>query len=265
MRQGVDPQMVWAVWYRNAAVYRHTWLKNILPNFFEPLLYLVGMGLGLGAYLQGGQEGAAGYIAFIAPGLMAASAMNGATFEVTYNMFIKMHFAGLFEAYRTTPATIEDIVAGELMWAITRAMFYGVAFLVILGGLTLFAGYPILTSPWALLLPLEIALVGLVFALIGTVFTALIRTIDLYSYYYTLFITPLFLFSGIFFPTDRFPYGDEIAWCTPLYHAVRLARGLAQGPLESAHLVSFVWMVAFAGALYALAPRLMRRNIIGPL
>ena len=104
--------MAVAVWRRNAAVYRHTWIKNILPNFFEPLLYLVGMGVGLGAYLQGELDGTS-YITFIAPGLMAAAAMNGATFETTYNMFVKLHFGRLYDAFLCTPATLEDIAFGS--------------------------------------------------------------------------------------------------------------------------------------------------------
>lgn len=255
----VDLTMAIAVWRRNAAVYRRTWLLNIFPNFFEPVLYLVGMGLGLGAYLEGGMAGAA-YIAFIGPGLMASAAMNGATFETTYNMFIKMHFQRLYDAFLSTPATLTDIALGELLWAMTRASFYGGGFLVVLVAMTLL-GYPVLTSPWALLLPLVILLTGALFALIGEAFTALVRSIDLYSYYYTLFITPLFLFSGIFFPVDRFPYGEAIAWMTPLYHAVRLSRGLAQGPLGVEHLVSAAWMVVACLGLMAVVPRLLRRQL----
>ena len=257
---GVDFRMATAIWQRNLALYRRTWLMNILPNFFEPVLYLVGMGIGLGAYMSGELEGSA-YLAFIAPGLMAAAAMNGATFETTYNVFIKLHFQRLYDAYLGTPAMIQDIVAGELMWAVTRASIYGFGFLVVLGALTLW-GYPILTSPLAVLLPLLVALTGLLFALIGAVFTALIKTIDLYSYFFTLFLTPLFLFSGIFFPTDRFPYGDTVAWFTPLYHAVRVARGLAQGPLELEHAVSVGWIVVASAVLMLIVPRLMRRRLV---
>lgn len=257
---GVDFRMAHAIWQRNLALYKRTWLMNILPNFFEPVLYLVGMGIGLGAYMSGDLEGPS-YLAFIAPGLMAAAAMNGATFETTYNVFIKLHFQRLYDAYLGTPAMIQDIVAGELMWAVTRATIYGLGFLIVLGALTLF-GYPILTSPFALLLPLLIALTGLMFALIGAVFTSIIKTIDLYSYFYTLFLTPLFLFSGIFFPTDRFPYGDTVAWFTPLYHAVRVSRGLAQGPLTVDHAVSTTWIVAVSIVLMLIVPRLMRSRLV---
>ena len=87
----IDLRLAGAVWMRNLTVYRHTWWTNILPNFFEPLLYLIGMGIGLGFYV-GEEMGGESYLVFIAPGLMAAAAMNGATFETTYNMFVKLFY-----------------------------------------------------------------------------------------------------------------------------------------------------------------------------
>ena len=258
----IDPRMVAAVWLRNLTVYRHSWHVTILPNFFEPLLYLLGMGLGVGGYVAkgGGVEGQE-YLSFIGPGLMAAAAMNGASFEVTYNMFVKMNFGRIYDAFLATPATVEDLVVGELLWAVTRALLYGVCFLVVLGGFTL-AGYPILTSPAALLLPVAIALTGAFFAVLGAAFTARVRAIEMYSYYFTLFVTPLFLFSGIFYPVNRFPHGEAIAWWTPLYHAVRLARGLAQGPLGWEHAVDVAWLLVVGAALLALVLRTMRRRVI---
>jgi lipooligosaccharide transport system permease protein len=200
------------------------------------------------------------YLAFIAPGLTAAAAMNGASFETTYNMFVRMTYARLYDAYLSTPAQVEDVAMGEALWAMTRGLIYGVVFLIVTAVMTLF-GYPILVSPAALLVPAALLLVGATFALIGQVFTALIRQIDLYSYYYTLWLTPLFLFSGIFYPVDRFPAGEAIAWWTPLYHAVRLCRGLVQGPLTLEHLVSAVWMLVVCFLLWLVVPGLLRRRL----
>jgi lipooligosaccharide transport system permease protein len=256
---GIDFRLAWAVFRRNATEYSHSWATSILPNFFEPVLYLVGMGLGLGFYLSRGMEGQS-YLAFIAPGLTAAAAMNGASFETTYNMFVRMTYARLYDAYLSTPAQIEDVAMGEAMWAMTRALIYGVVFLIVTAVMTVF-GHPIITSPGVLLMPLALVLIGATFALIGQVFTALIRQIDLYSYYFTLWLTPLFLFSGIFYPVDRFPAGEAIAWWTPLYHAVRLCRGLSQGPLGLEHLVSAVWMLAVCAALWLVVPRLLRARL----
>ncbi|RME73601.1 MAG: ABC transporter permease [Planctomycetota bacterium] len=260
MRAGFDPAIVWAVWMRNFTVYRRTWVMNILPNFFEPLLYLVGLGLGLGAYLEGPLHGPA-YVAFIGPGLMAAAAMNGASFETTYNMFVRMTFSRLYEAYLGTPALVQDVVLGELLWATTRALAYGCAFLLVLLGFDL-AGYRVVTSWWALALPPVLALIGACFALIGQCFTSLIRVIDLYAYYYTLFLTPLFLFSGIFFHVSRFPFGEQIAWCTPLYHSVRLCRGLSQGAVGLEQLVSALWLLGVSAVLFAIVPRRLRERLV---
>lgn len=252
-----DPVCVRAVWMRNFVTYRRTWVANILPNFFEPLLFLAGMGLGVGEIVAGGPDA---YLAFIGPGLLAAAAMNGASFETTYNFFVKIHFGKLYDAFLATPAEVEDIVLGELLWAVTRALLYGLGFLVVLLGLTLL-GKPILTSPLALLLPLLTALTGLVFALLGMAFTARIESIDLYSYYFTLFISPLFLFSGIFYPVENLPAGALVANLSPLFHAVRLARGLSCGALGLEHVASFAALAALALALLWHVPGAVRKRL----
>ena len=248
-----------AVWWRNVTVYRHTWVLNLLPNFFEPLLYLVAMGIGIGPYMARAVEHGS-YLAFLAPGLLAVSAMYGASFETTYNMFVKMNFARLYEAYLCTPVEVEDIALGECMWAVTRAMLYGLAFLAVMLLLRLL-GEPTVTSGWAVLLPLVVMLTGLLFALLGQLFTSLVRQIDLYAYYWTLFITPLFLFSGVFFQADRFPYGETIAAATPLWHCVRLCRGLAHGAPGLPELLSLLYVLGACAILAILMPRQLRRRL----
>lgn len=255
----VDLRLAGGVWMRNLTIYRRTWVMNILPNFFEPVLYLLGMGVGLGAYVTGNFDGDS-YIAFIGPGLMAAAAMNGATFETTYNMFVKMHYARLYDAYLSTPVTVFDLVVGELLWALSRGLIYGLGFAVVLLGFHL-SGTPMFHSWYALLIPLVLALTGMVFGLIGQLFTATVPVIDLYAYYYTLWLTPLFLFSGVFFPVDRFPHGAEVAWCTPLFHAVRLMRELCHDGLTATAGVSALWLVALALVLLWLVPRRFEKRL----
>ncbi|MFT6398128.1 MAG: lipooligosaccharide transport system permease protein [Bradymonadia bacterium] len=256
----IDVAMAMAVWRRNLTLYRRTWVMNILPNFFEPLLYLVGMGVGLGAYL-GEEVGGMSYLAFIAPGLMAAAAMNGAVFETTYNVFIKMNYQRIYDAYLGTPAQIQDIMFGELLWATTRAAIYGCAFLVVVAALSFGAGMNMITSWWALLIPVAVLGTGMLFAAIGAAFTSMIKVIDLFSYFYTLFLTPLFLFSGIFFPVSRFAYGEQIAFFTPLYHAVRVIRSLAHGTVDASTGISVVWILAVTMLLYAIIPGRMRKTL----
>ncbi|PIE21892.1 MAG: ABC transporter permease [Planctomycetota bacterium] len=258
----VDLRMAFAVWMRNVTMYRRTWKLGLLPNFFEPVLYLVGMGIGLGYYIQRGDDGSlgeAGYLALIGPGLMASSAMNGASFEASWNMFVKMTFGRIYAGYLTTPCEIEDVQLGELLWGVTRALIYGMGFLSVVLVLTLL-GYPIVTS-WAVLLtPFAMVLTGLAFGLIGQLFTSYIQLIDLYSWYWTLFLTPLFLFSGIFFPVDRFAGMEEIAWCTPLFHCVRMMRALCQGPFGMEFWTSVVWLLVFCALLQRLVPSRLRKR-----
>lgn len=249
-----------AVWRRNFTAYKRTWLLNILPNFFEPVLFLVGMGIGLGFYVGRGMRGQ-DYLAFIAPGLMASAAMNGASFESSWNMYIKMNFSRLYDAFLATPARMQDIAFGELMWATTRALIYGGGFLVVLIGFNL-AGRPIITSWGVLLVVPALALIGAMFALMGQWYTTLIKTIDLYSYYWTLFLTPMFLFSGIFFPVTDIPYGGTIAWFTPLFHGVELTRALTAGPLRWENLGNTAYMIAVVAVLMFAVPRRMSLRMV---
>ena len=245
----------WHLWQRDASIYKRTYKLNIVPNFFEPFLYLLAMGLGLGAYLA--RIKGYRYIDFIAPGLAATAAMYGASFEVTYNCFVKMQFAKVYDAVMSTPLTIEDIGLGELLWATTRALIYGSAFLVIA------AIFGTVHSWWAVLAPFAIALVGLMFAVIGLSFTAIIPIIDFYSYYWTMFLTPMFLFSGIFFPLDRLPRAvQDVAWFVPLHQAVEMMRALMlTGDIAAAGRAA-LWIVVVTAGLFVVPMNLLRRRLV---
>ncbi len=251
----ISPPHALAVWQRNAAMYRRTWMLNILPNFFEPVLYLAAMGIGVGNYIS--QMGGMSYIAFIAPGLVCVAAMNGASFEVTYNIFVRMTFEKAYDAMLTTPIEPQDILAGEVLWAITRASIYGGSFFIVI---TLFGLAPL---PWALAAVPVIPLTGLLFAAIGMAFTLRLTSIDLFSYYFTLFLTPLFLFSDIFFPLKERLSGMWlwVAEVLPLLHPVRIARMAFRGEVG----VVMVWDVAYllivSALLLAWAGKTVRRRL----
>src|SRR6056297_652438 len=245
------------VWLRNLWVYHERWAYGLLPNFFEPVFYLLGMGVGLGFYVSA--EGAfdGNYLGFIAPGLVAAAAMNGASFETTYNVFVKLHFGKIYDATIATPVGIEDVTVGEAAWAVTRALIYGGVFLFV----TLFFGTEV---SWRLLPALAgIALVGFAFSALGLAFTSVVPTIDLFSYYFTLFLTPSFLFSDIFFPVaDRFPPALVlVAEATPLYRSVQLLRGIVFGDYATA-LLDVAYLVAVGTALTGFAVWRMRRRVL---
>ena len=251
----VSPRHALAVWHRNFAMYRRTWKLNILPNFFEPLLYLASIGIGVGAYVD--QMGGTSYVAFLAPGLVAVSAMNGASFEVTYNAFIRLTFEKTYESMLTTPVQPEDLLAGEVLWAVTRASIYGGCFFAAI------AAVGLAPLPYALFALPAIPLTGLVFAALGIVFALRIPTIDFFSFYFTLFLTPLFLFSDVFLPLEERLAGGwlVVAEALPLLHPVRLMRAAFRGEASPVLAWDVLYSLALSAALLALAARIIRRRL----
>jgi lipooligosaccharide transport system permease protein len=244
-----------SVWQRNFAMYRRTWKLNILPNFFEPILYLVSIGVGVGAYVS--QMGGLPYAAFLAPGLVAVAAMNGASFEVTYNAFVRMNFEKTYASMLTTPIQPDDVLAGEVLWAVTRASIYGGCFFAVVAAAGL---APLPSALWAL--P-AIPLTGLLFAALGIAFSLRIPSIELFSFYFTLFLTPLFLFSDVFFPLDERLSGGWrwVAEALPLLHPVRLVRAAFRGAWSAVLIWDLLYVLALSGALLVLAARVTRRRL----
>jgi lipooligosaccharide transport system permease protein len=244
-----------AVWRRNAAMYRRTWMLNILPNFFEPVLYLAAMGIGVGNYIS--QMGGMPYVAFIAPGLVCVAAMNGASFEVTYNIFVRMTFEKSYDAMLTTPIEPQDVLAGEVLWAMTRACIYGGSFFIVITACGL------APLPAALAALPVIPLTGLLFAAIGMAFTLRLTSIDLFSFYFTLFLTPLFLFSDIFFPLKERLSGLWlwVAEALPLLHPVRLARLSFRGEVAAVEVWDVAYLLIVSTLLLAWAGKSVRQRL----
>jgi len=244
-----------AVWRRNAAMYRRTWWLNILPNFFEPVLYLAAIGIGVGGYIS--EMGGTSYLQFLAPGLLCVAAMNGASFEVTYNIYVRLTFEKSYDAMLTTPVEPDDVLVGEVLWAITRSCIYGGCFFVVI------ALWGLAPRPAALFVLPLIPLTGLLFAALGVAFTLRIPNIDLFSFYFTLFLTPLFLFSDIFFPLKERLSGAWlwVAEGLPLLHSVRLARAAFAGEASLVLLWDFVYLLALSLLLLAWARRSIRRRL----
>lgn len=244
-----------AVWRRNAVMYKRTWKWNILPNFFEPVLYLFSIGIGVGAYIS--DMGGTSYIAFLAPGLVCVAAMNGASFEVTYNIYVRLVFEKTYDAMLTTPIEPDDVLAGEVLWAVTRSVIYGGCFYLVL----LLAGLaPLPSSLWVLLV---IPITGLLFAGIGIVFSLRIPNIDMFSFYFTLFLTPLFLFSDVFFPLKErlaVPW-LWLAELLPLLHPVRLARAAFDGGFSALVIWDLVYVLGVSFLLLLCARRIVRNRL----
>ncbi len=244
-----------SVWRRDAAMYRRTWKWNILPNFFEPVLYLVSIGIGVGTYIT--EMGGTSYIAFLAPGLVCVAAMNGASFEMTYNIYVRLTFEKAYDSMLTTPVEPDDILCGEVLWAITRTCIYGGFFFIVIA----LVGLAPLPSS-LLVLPL-IPLTGLLFAAIGINFSLKIPNIDLFSFYFTLFLTPLFLFSGVFFPLEeRLSEGWLwVAEALPLLHPVRLARAAFRGEASLILWWDLAYLLTVSALLLAWARRCVRQRL----
>jgi lipooligosaccharide transport system permease protein len=244
------------IWQRNVILYRRSWLSNLLPNFFSPLLYLLSIGIGVGFYV-GSRISGLPYTVYLAPALAANAALNGGVFETTYNVFVKLRWDKVYDAAITTPLEPEDIALGELLWATTRAVIYGVAFMLVMWALG------DLRSPLAILSVVAFALVGLVFALVGLVFTSLAPNIDYFSYFFTLFVMPIFLFSGTFFPVDRLPVALRVfSWFSPLFHGTEMLRDLMlRGSLVGAA-GHGLWLLVACLLLYPPACNLFRRRLV---
>ncbi len=242
------------VWQRNFTVYTKLYKSSLALNFVEPLLYLTALGLGLGAFVK--EINGVPYMKFIAPGIIASSSMFAAIYECTYGTYIRMTHQKTFDAILATPVNIDDLVAGELMWGATKSLIYGTIIIIVI---SLFG---LVDSPLILLAVPLLFVTGLIFAQISVIFTAVVPGIDFYNYFYTLFMTPMFLFSGIFFPLDAMPPAvSKIAFFTPLYHLVNICRGFSAG--EIAHTVNDVIWVIAAVLILAFYPfRLMRKRII---
>ncbi len=251
----VSPRHALSVWKRNFALYRRTWKLNLLPNFFEPILYLVSMGIGVGAYIQ--EMGGTSYISFIAPGLVAVAAMNGASFEVTYNAYVRMNFEKTYESMLTTPIQPEDVLAGEILWAVTRSTIYGGCFLLVIAAMGL-------VDPLRALIAFPlIPMTGLLFAAIGIAFSLRIPSIDLFSFYFTLFLMPLFLFSDVFFPLKERLEGVwlHVAEVLPLLHPVRLMRTAFDGQWSAVVLWDLAYVAILSIVLLWAAARVTRRRL----
>jgi len=244
-----------SVWQRDFDVWRKRYAASLIGNLGEPILFLIGMGFGLGA-LVAPIKGVS-YIEFIAPGLACSAAMYGASFECTFAAYTKIAVQKTYDAIRVTPVSVEEITAGDILWGATKGMIAGMVFLTVM----FFFG---LVKSWlALLLPLLLAILSVAFASLAMFFTSKAPAYDFFSYYFTLIIAPMFLFSGIFFPLDQLPFIVRIiAWFTPLVHCVNISRGLVLGEAGTWMLIDLVWILAFAAFILATAIRSVKKRVI---
>lgn len=247
------------VWQRNWTVYRQSWKISFIPPLLEPLFYLLAFGVGLGALVgnirYGGTEIA--YVRFIAPALIAITVMNSSFFENTYGSFVRMYYQKTFDAMMATPLTVEEIIAGEIIWGATKAVIATALMMVVISFFGLIR-YP----EGLLLLPLAF-LGGLAFGAAGMVCTSLVPNIELFNLPVFLFITPMFLFGGTFFPVENLPgWAQTTAAVLPLTHLVNLSRAFTNGRIDAGLLPGIGYLAVFAAITFPLALYKMRKRLI---
>ncbi len=210
------------IWQRHWLVWKKVAAASIMGHLADPVIYMLGLGYGLGSFLP--EMGGMSYMAFLAAGTVCYSTMNSASFEALYSGFARMHEQRTWEAILNTPISLEDVVLSEILWAATKSLMSGVAVLAVIWVLGLSHA---LMSLW--MIPLAL-LIGLTFASVGLIMTALAPAYDFFMYYFTLVITPMMMLCGVFFPVAKLPDTLQIvAGILPLTHAVDLARPLMSG------------------------------------
>ena len=242
---------------RNVRSYKHFWV-TVVSGFFEPVFYLFAIGIGLGALI--GQIDAGGmmvdYAVFVAPALLAASAMNGAVFESTFNVFFRLRYAKLYDSILATRLGPRDVAVGEITSALLRGLVYSIAFL----GVAAAAGY--VQTWWAVLAVPAATLIGFAFASVGMAVGTFMRTVH-HLDYIQLAIMPMFLLSATFLPLDRYPDGAQwLVQLSPLYHGVALVRELMLDNVAAEMLVHVVYLVTMGLVGVYFAARRVERLLL---
>lgn len=242
------------IWRRNFMVWKKMAGSAILGNLADPVIYMLGMGYGLGGMLP--EIGGMSYMAFLSPGIVCYSTMNSASFEALYSGFSRMHEQRTWEAILNTPVTLDDIVFSEVVWAGSKSLLSGLAVLLVIWLLGMSHS---LLSLW--IIPLAL-LVGLCFAALGLIVTALAPGYDFFMYYFTLLITPMVLLCGVFFPVDQLPpLLQNLSSVLPLTHAIDIARPLLNDAMPAQFLLHIAVLLGYALVGFYVALVLFRRRL----
>ncbi len=243
---------------RNVLVYRRVW-PLLASGLFEPLFYLFSIGIGVGALvghvvLVDGTS--IDYRAYVAPALLASSAMNGAIYDSTFNIFFKLKYAKLYDAVLSTPMNCRDVAVGETIWSLTRGGLYAGAFLLVMLALGL------VDSWWGILVLPAATLVGFAFAAVGMAVTTYLKSWQDFEWV-QLALLPMFLFATTFYPLSTYPRPLQfVVECTPLFHAIELVRGLTTGMLSTGLLAHVAYLVAMGLAGLAVTARRLEKLLL---
>jgi len=246
----------WKVWSRDSRTFMKTYKANFIPPLMEPILYLLAFGFGLGIYVT--QIDGISYATYLAPALIAISMMNAAFFECTFSSFVRMYYQKTFDAIIATPLNIDEVIAGELLWGATKSTIYTT---IVLG---VVAAFGLVDSLLALLVIPFSFLAGLLFSGLGMIFTAVSPKIDALSYPTSLYITPMMLISGTFFPIASLPLIiQQFSYLfLPLVHVVDVTRAMTLGDLSINLLFSLAWIIVGTIIVVVVSINMMRRRLI---
>ncbi len=243
------------VWQRDRDVFFRMWKAEFIPYFVEPLVILTALGFGLGGFI--GLVGQQNYLQFLTPGIVVAYAMFTATFECTYGSYIRMEMQRTFDAIISTPLSIEDVITGEILWGATRSLMTSIAIILVA------LAFKVVPAPSVVVVPLVAVLTGLMFGSISMFFTSLAPSISSFNYFFTLFITPIYFFSGVFFPLSNLPpVFQTISSFLPLAPAVNLSRAFFYGKVHPGLLWDVVFLLVLTIAFFLASQVTMRRRLI---
>ena len=250
----ISPRLV-PVWRRNFLVWRKLAVPSMLGNLGDPLIYMLGLGYGLGSFLP--EVGGVSYIVFLAAGTVCFSVMNSATFEALYSSFSRMHVQRTWDAILNAPVALDDIVAAELGWCAAKSFLSGLAIMAVIWVLGLAA------SPLSLWVLAAVPLIGLAFGALALIATAVSPSYDFFMYYFTLFVTPMGMLCGVFFPIDSLPAAlQAVSWALPLTHATELVRPLILGQAPPHAALNVAVLLAYAAVAFYVAMILFRRRLL---
>lgn len=243
-----------AVFWRDLLAWRKYCRSSLLLNFGEPVMNLVALGFGLGAYVS--RIGDHSFLEFIGPGLLAVTVMNSVVFDIGFDGFDRLRTTGVYDAMATSPLSVGEIVGGELLWEAARSLLYGMVFLSVLGA------FGLVRSAWVIAVPLVLAMNGFIFGAATLAVVSVARVHEHLFFYFTLVITPMFMFSGVFFPVAHMPAALQwVVKALPLYHLVELSRAFTLGTVGASSLLHLVWLAVIAALVLSLPVPLLRRAL----
>ncbi len=246
---------IFSVWYRHMKVYTKNILSNGFPPFIDPLIFLAGIGLGLGVFIKN-MDGVP-YLQFLATGLLISTAMMTSAFECSYGTFIRLEFDKIYDGMIASPITVNNLFIGEILWAGTKGFFFSFAVLIVM------SAFGIIHNFQSFLTPFVGFLTGLLFSSFSLFITSFVKTIDHFNFYFTGFLSPMFFFSGVVFPVSSLPVPLRVAAeIVPLTHPIRIARSICFSRYDHFFFYDLAYIIIFILVFSYLSINRLRKKII---